>query len=119
MVLRKKRRLHADKGYDSEDNIRKCLELGLTPNIVERDNNSSSILRSIYRKEIYDDKARKQNRGLVEGVFGGTTTDTDNKTRYIKDKCRKTHLTLVALRHQIRTYFRALEIKALKIIILF
>jgi len=119
ITLRRNRRLHADKGYDSEDNMRKCLELGLIPNIVEREKGSTSIFRTLYRKNIYDDKARKQHRGLVEGVFGGTTTDTDNKTRFVKDRCRKTHLALVALRHQIRTYFRALEIKALKLIMFF
>jgi hypothetical protein len=114
--LRKGRRLHADKGYDSEENLRKCMGLDLVPNIVERNKGGTSIFRTIYREQIYDDDARKQNRGLIEGVFGGTTTDTDNKTRFVRDRCRKTHLALVALRHQIRTLFRALEIKALSFV---
>lgn len=114
--LRKNRRLHADKGYDSEENIRKCLELGLVPNIIEKEKGSNSIFRTLYRKNIYDDEARKKNRGLVEGVFGGTTTDTDNRTRFVKDRCRKTYLALVALRHQIRTYLRVLEIKIIKLV---
>ena len=60
----------------------------------------------------YDNEARKRFRGMVEGLFGGTTIENDNKTRFVKDRCRKTHIALMALSHQIRTYFRALEHKA-------
>ena len=49
---------------------------------------------------------------MIEGLFGGTATENNNKTRFIKDKCRKTHIALMALSHEIKTYFRALEHKA-------
>jgi hypothetical protein len=50
---------------------------------------------------------------MIEGLFGGTTIENDNKTRFVKDKCRKTHIALMGLSHEIKTYFRALEHKAL------
>ena len=113
--LRKKRRLHADKGYWSKGNIRASKNKRLKPNIVPKENTKHSLTLITAMKE-YDNEARKANRGIIEGIFGGTTTDTDNITRFVKDRCRKTHLTLCALTHQIRTYFRALEIKTQTII---
>lgn len=106
------RMIHADCAYFAIENIRKCKQLGLKPNFVPKENIEHSLTLKIAIKE-YDNEARKENRGLIEGIFGGTTTETDNKIRFVKDKCRKTYLGLVALKHQIRTYFRAIEIKAL------
>lgn len=110
--LQSGRMIHADCAYFAIENIRKCKQLGLNPNFVPKENIEHSLTLKIAIKE-YDNEARKENRGLIEGFFGGTTTETDNKVRFVKDRCRKTYLGLVALKHQIRTYFRALEIKAL------
>ena len=112
VILQSGRMLHADCAYFAIENIRKCKQLGLKPNFVPKENIEHSLTLKIAIKE-YDNEARKQNRGLVEGFFGGTTTETDNKIRFVKDRCRKTYLGLVALKHQIRTYFRAIEIKSL------
>jgi len=116
--LQSGRMIHADCAYFAIENIRKCKQLGLKPNFVPKENIEHSLTLKIAIKE-YDNKARKKNRGLIEGFFGGTTTETDNKIRFVKDRCRKTYLALVALKHQIRTYFRALEIKALRFLYYF
>lgn len=106
------RMIHADCAYFAIENIRKCKRIKLIPNFVPKENIEHSLTLKIAIKE-YDEEARKKNRGLIEGFFGGTTTETDNKIRFVKDRCRKTYLGLTALKHQIRTYFKAIEIKAL------
>jgi len=113
--LQRNKRLHGDKGYFSRDNIIKCIDKGLSPNFVPKDNINEDYFWNKYLME-YDDEARKQNRGLIEGIFGGTTIETDDKTRFVKDKCRKTHIALMALSHEIKTYFRALEHKSITLI---
>lgn len=110
--LRKGRMDHADKGYWSKENIRKNKEKGLKPNIVPKDgcNSGLTLTKAI---EEYDNEARKRCRGIIEGVFGGMTTDQGMKTRFRLDKTRKTHIALLALTHEIRTYFRAIAHKAI------
>ena len=110
--IRKGRKNHADKGYWSKENIRKNKEKGLQPNIVPKDKGEYGLTLKIARKE-YDNEDRKHNRGIVEGVFGGITTDQGMKTRFKLDRTRKTHMALLALTHEIRTYFRAIAHKAI------
>lgn len=107
-----KKRIHGDKAYFAEKSIIECEQLGLKTNFVPRDNikHGLTLKRAINE---YDNESRKKYRGLIEGLFGGTTMENDNKTRFVKDKCRKTHIALMALSHEIRTYLRALQIKAL------
>ena len=105
------KRIHADKAYFAKENIEHCEKEGIKTNFVPKDNiKHGSILKRAIKE--YDNEARKLFRGMIEGVFGGTTTDNGNKTRFVKDRCRKTHIALMALSHEIRTYFRALEHKA-------
>ena len=111
--FRKDRRMHGDRAYFCKENIEICKEKQIRPNFVPKENASRGLVLKRAIQE-YDDNARKKYRGIIEGIFGGTQVDIGNITRYIKDRCRKTHLMLIALTHQIRTYFRALEIKALK-----
>ena len=110
--FQKKKRIHGDKAYFAEESILDCEEQGLKTNFVPKDNikHGLTFKRAI---EEYDNEARKRYRGMIEGLFGGTTVENDNKTRFVKDKCRKTHIALMGLSHEIRTYFRALEHKAL------
>lgn len=103
----KGKRMHMDKGYDAEENMKKCFELGLIPNIVERKKNSGGLVRAKARK-LYDDELRKMVRGLIEGIFGGLETAFGNKTRRRKPKCIEIFDTILALTHNIKTYFRAL-----------
>ena len=105
------KRIHGDKAYFAEESIVSCEELGIKTNFVPKDNIKHGLIlkRAI---EEYDNEARKRFRGMIEGLFGGTTTENGNKTRFVKDRCRKTHIALMALSHEIRTYFRALEHKA-------
>jgi hypothetical protein len=106
VTLKRGRRHHADKGYWSKENILKNRSLGLQPNIVPKDVNHRGLVLVRAVKE-YDNDARKHNRGLIEGVFGGITTTQGMRTRFRKDCARKTHLSLLALTHQLKTYFRA------------
>ena len=116
--LKKGRMHHADKGYWSKENIRKNKEKALISNIVPKDGFDKGLTLAKAKKE-YDNEARKKYRGIVEGVFGGLTTDNDMRTRYKLDKTRKLHIALLALKHEIRSYFRAIAHKAIHSIILF
>ena len=109
--LRKGRKNHADKGYWSKENILKNKKKGLQPNIVpkEVDNHGLTLKTAIAE---YDNEERKKYRGIIEGVFGGMTTDQGMKTRFKLDRARKLHMALLAFTHEIRTYFRAIVYKA-------
>src|SRR3989339_1608049 len=109
--FQREKRIHGDKSYFAEENITACEEESLKTNFVPKDNIKHGLILKRAIDE-YDNEARKRFRGMVEGLFGGTTTDNGNKTRFVKDRCRKTHIALMALSHEIRTYFRALEHKA-------
>ena len=64
------RRFSADRGYDSDANCRAVFEMGMIPNLKQRDNAVSRGLP--YRKKaarIYDPEEYKK-RGMCEGVFG-------------------------------------------------
>lgn len=113
--LRKGRMNHADKGYWSKENIRKNKEKGLQPNIVPKTKGESGLTLKTAIKE-YDNEARKKNRGIIEGLFGGWTTDQGMKTRFRLDRTRKLHMSLMALSHEIRTYFRAIAHKAIALL---
>lgn len=116
--IKKGRRHHADKGYWSKNNILKNKKLGLLPNIVpKRKNEKGLTLKNAIKT--YDNDARKKYRGLVEGIFGGLTTNQGAKTRFRKDCARKTHIACLALTHEIRTYHRAKAHKALVYLIRF
>ena len=110
--LRKGRKNHADKGYWSKENIRKNKEKGLQPNIVPKSEGDSGLTLKTAVNE-YDNEARKKNRGIIEGVFGGWTTEQGMKTRFRLDRTRKLHISLMALSHEIRTYFKAIAHKAI------
>ena len=88
--FQREKRIHGDKAYFAEENIVSCEELDIKTNFVPKDNIKHGLIlkRAI---EEYDNEARK---------------------RFVKDRCRKTHIALMALSHEIRTYFRALEHKA-------
>ena len=108
--LKKKRRYHKDKAYDDEDTFEKEFEKGLIPNTVPKESSKKGFWRKKARW-VYDNELRKMFRGVVEGLFGGMQTETDNKVRYKLDRTRKTYIALRALAHEIRTYLRALEQK--------
>jgi hypothetical protein len=109
--FQKDKRIHGDKAYFAEENIVACEKKFLNSNFVPKDNIKHGLILKRAIKE-YDGEARKKFRGMIEGLFGGTATENGNKTRFVKDRCRKTHIALMALSHEIRTYFRALEHKA-------
>lgn len=113
--LRKGTRLHGDKAYNSEQLFEQMFEQGIMPNIVPKSNTKKGFWTKKAKSQ-YDNEARKKFRGLIEGVFGGITTENGTVTRLRKDRNRKTHVALMALSHQIRTYFRAIAIKAIALI---
>jgi len=108
--VEKGKRLHADKGYFGKENIKVCKRLGLRPNLVPKEQEYSDSYLRKYIKKDYDNESRKQNRGLVEGVFGGMQTETDLRVRCRKPKHRDIFLGLLALKHNLRTYFRAIAL---------
>ena len=116
--FQKEKRIHGDKAYFAEDNILICEDCDIQTNFVPKDNIKHGLILKRAIQE-YDNEARKKYRGMIEGLFGGTTTENGNKTRFVKDRCRKTHIALMALSHEIRTYFRALEHKAPSLLLLF
>ena len=110
--VRKGRKHHADKGYWSNENIRKNKSLGLLPNIVPKEGFDSGLTLKTAIQE-YDNEERKKRRGLIEGIFGGITVSQGTKTRFRLDRTRKLHIGLLALTHEIKTYFRAIAKKAI------
>ena len=116
--LRKRKRVHGDKGFDAEENFEKIYEKGLIPNIVPKEGSKKGFYRHKARKD-YSDKLRKAIRGLVEVVFGGMETETNNRVRFRKDRARKNYIALRALSHEIRTYFRAIAHKTIAYLKLF
>ena len=105
--IQKGKKCHADKGYFGKENIEKCKKLKLLPNIVPKEEvYSDNYLKKYVNKE-YDNNSRKQNRGLVEGVFGGLETETGMEIRCRKEHHRDIYLCLLALKHNLRTYMRA------------
>lgn len=116
--FQKGKRMHGDKAFFAEENILESEKQGIKTNFVPKDNIKHGLILKRAIKE-YDNEARKQFRGMIEGLFGGTTIENGNKTRFVKDRCRKTHIALMALSHEIRTYFRALEHKAQSFFVLF
>ena len=113
--LTKGTRLHGDKAYNSEDLYEEMFEKEIKPNIVPKDTTKKGFWTKKAKKQ-YDNEARKKFRGLIEGIFGGMTTENSTRTRFVKDRNRKTHVALMALSHEIRTYFRAIAIKAIALI---
>lgn len=105
--LRKGLYMHLDKGYDAQENMKACFKNNIIPNIRERNNNSGGIIR-IKARKYYNDKLRKQTRGLVEGIFGGTQTRYNNHTRRQKPHTQTLHILLITLSHNLKTYLRAL-----------
>ncbi len=66
---------NADKGYDSEKNIRLVMEAGMMPNIKQRSNAVNA--KTKYRKkaaEMFDAEVYKK-RALIEGIFGAEETE--------------------------------------------
>ena len=116
--LKPHRRMNGDKGFASEDNFELLFEKGLIPNICQKENAKGGFWTK-KAKKVYNNNIRKQIRGLIETVFGGMQTETDNRIRFKLDKTRKLYVGIRALTHQIRTYFRALVHKALNYLLSF
>lgn len=109
------RRCHGDKAFFGKENIKKCKEIGLKPNIVPKDiDYSDGYLKRYVRKE-YDNQSRKQNRGLVEGIFGGLETNGSMQMRCRTPHHRDIYVALLGLAHNIRTYLRATALRLLLI----
>jgi len=110
--LKPNRRMHGDKGFAAEDTFEMLFEKEIIPNICQKEKTKGGFW-SKKAKKLYNNNLRKQIRGLVETVFGGMQTETNNRVRFKLDKTRKVYVSMRALTHQIRTYFRALVYKAL------
>lgn len=113
--LEENKKLHADKGYFGIENIKRCKKLGLIPNIVPVNRNYSNTYLKRYIKNEYDNESRKRNRGLVETVFGGFQTESDMKIRCRKNKHRDICLGLLGVKHNLRSYLRAVALNIIKL----
>ncbi len=101
------KKLHADKGYFGKKNLRKCVEAGLIPNIAPKEWQYTDGYLRRYVRSVYDNKSRKKNRGLIEGIFGGIETETHAKIRCRTPHHRDICTALIGLKHNLRTLFRA------------
>jgi len=116
--LKPNRRIHGDKGFAAEETFEMLFERKLIPNICHKENTKRGFWTN-KAKKLYNNNLRKQIRGLVETVFGGMQIETDNRVRFKLDGTRKLYVSIRALTHQIRTYFRALVYKALNYLMTF
>lgn len=112
--LQKNRRVFADKGFPSEKTFEELFKRELKPMICHKETTKKGFWTKKAQK-LYNNNLRKQIRGLVEAVFGGMETETGNKTRFRLPKTRRNYIALRALTHEVRTFFRAVEYKALKL----
>jgi hypothetical protein len=98
-------RIHADAAYWCTENIRQTKEKNITPNFVPREKADKGLTLKQALIE-YDNEARKQFRGLVEGFFGGLTTRQGTKCRFKNPQSRTIFCHAIALAQQVRTYLR-------------
>jgi hypothetical protein len=103
--LRAGYRLHGDRAYPSNENLRLAYERRLIPNLRFREGHKHGLILARARED-YDDELRKRIRGLVEGLFGGIATTQGTRTRFRKDHHRKLHALLLGLAHEIKTWRR-------------
>ena len=109
------RRCHGDKAFFGKENIRKCKEIGLKPNLVPKDMKYSDGYLKRYVRRDYDNQSRKKNRGLVEGIFGGMETSGSMRMRCRTPHHRDVYVSLLGLAHNIRAYLRAVALRLLLI----
>lgn len=110
--------MYRDKGFSAEETFEMLFEKELIPNICHKENTRKRFW-SRKAKKLYNNNLRKQISGLVETVFGDMQTETNNKVRFKLDRTKKLYVSIRALTHQIRTYFRALVYKALSYLLTF
>lgn len=65
----------ADKGYDSDDRCRQIFEMGMTPNISQRENATNKNKRFRRRAARLFDVSVYRYRGLIEGIFGAEESE--------------------------------------------
>ncbi len=68
-------RFNADKGYDSDENFRLVFDVGMTPNIKQRNNAISSSKPFRKRAAGLFDADIYKKRGMIEGIFGAEETE--------------------------------------------
>ena len=100
--------LHGDRGYDYERVYKACYENGIKPNIRPQDYIVTAPSSRLQGMTEYDNDARKQNRGVIETVFGGITNAGLMTTRLKKETKILSYATIILLRHNILTLARVL-----------
>ena len=103
--LRPGRRLHADSAYWAVENLKGTKERRIIPNIVPRDGADKGLVLKQALEE-YDNEARKQFRGMVEGLFGGIASRQGTRCRFKKNQSKVIFCHAIALAQQVRTYMR-------------
>lgn len=86
-----------DAAYDVEEIFRLCyLLLGAVPIVCRHDGRKRGFYRKKARRD-YDDSMRKQFRGMVEGLFGGTTVRYGNLVRSRKHREKELAAMMVSV----------------------
>ncbi len=96
--------IFADAGFDCEELFEKCLKMGIKPMIKQRKYNKKPKRYRRKALELFDEKAYKKFRGVIEGIFGGLETRRLLFTRYKKKSMRMKHIIAMAIVHNINTY---------------
>jgi len=109
--VKRNKKCHADKGFFGKKNLKACEKLRLKPNLVPKEIKYSDTYLKKYVKNNYDNESRKKTRGLVEGLFGGFETEMNMKIRCRKPHHRNIYLGLLGVKHNLRTYLRAIALK--------
>ena len=65
----------ADKGYDSDDRCRQIFEMGMMPNISQRENATNRNKRFRRKAARIFDATVYRYRGLIEGIFGAEESE--------------------------------------------
>lgn len=99
----------SDRAYDSEKHFRLGYRRGFIPMIKQRKSCGNSLIRQKARRD-FCEEIYKQFRGMVEGVFGGTETKYNNRTRCRLHRTHQTHVMLLAVAQNLKTCFRVCEL---------
>ena len=108
--------LHADKGYDSDQNCEAVFKMGMRPNIAQRKSEKNSGDRRNVGKpfrrragEMFD-PARYPKRKMVEGIFGAEESSNHRlRCRFRKKGTQERFGPLLAITWNARTLNRILH----------
>ena len=96
----------ADKGYDSEKNLKLAMKHGLKPLIKPRDIEYHGLFRKEMVREFKRNRKLYRMRGVVEAVFAGLANRYWSHVRFKRVRTKILGMLFMLVAHNLRTYMR-------------